>query len=865
MPRTRWFALSSLLMLASLISSPNRCAFAASVAAPPHPPIHAARASISMRCDGVLDEGAWATAQPVTAFYQQTPDQGAPVTMNTDFRIVFDDGALYIGARLYDAAPESIRANIGRRDASLPADRITVYLDPFHDKRSGYLFVVNAAGHKVDGLLYNDGVQDLTWDGVWEGRAHRDSLGWSAELRIPFSQLRFQSGAEPVWGINFKRVIVRRGEESLVAYTPRDGAGFNSRFPDLVGLAGIQASRSIEISPYVTGKSSFLGHVPDDPFNDGSQMNGRGGLDLRAPLGRRLTLNATVNPDFGQVEVDPAVVNLSDVESTFQEKRPYFVEGASNFNFGREGSNSYWNFNWPEPQFFYSRRIGRAPQGGLPPNDFSDVPIATTILGAAKLTGKITPSTNFGTLQALTSRENARLVTSGIHSKAEVEPLTYYGVTRALKEFGERRAGIGVLSTAVVRRFDDPILENQLNHVSLLAGTDGWWFLNSKKRWVLSGWAAGSNVRGSSTRMTAIQQGSRHYFQRPDAGSFDVDTTATTLTGGGARLWLNKQSGSVMSNTGLGLLSPGFEVNDLGIQSRSDVLNGHTMLGYQWTKDGRFTRYANVWGALAANRNFDGDLTYATLAAGGNMNYRNNWSSWWNIGANPRYTDVRSTRGGPKMESPRDIYVGAGFNTDSYKKTFLSPWFNLEANDVGGFSKSAGFYVEWKPRSNLLVSTGPSWSVNRLDAQYVTTAPDSAATQTYGNRYVFARLDQTTFATDMRVNWTFTPNLSFETYLQPFISSGKFTGYKSLAVPDTYAFDPYAFGGNRDFRFASLRGNAVLRWEYSPGSALFLVWTQQRVGSESVGDFDFRRSLSHLMDQRADNVFLVKASYHLAL
>jgi len=456
-------------------------------------------------------------------------------------------------------------------------------------------------------------------------------------------------------------------------------------------------------------------------------------------------------------------------------------------------------------------------------------------------------------------------VTSGIHSKAEVEPLTYYGVTRALKEFGERRAGIGVLSTAVVRRFDDPILENQLNHVSLLAGTDGWWFLDSKKRWVLSGWAAGSNVRGSSTRMTAIQQGSRHYFQRPDAGSFDVDTTATTLTGGGARLWLNKQSGSVMSNTGLGLLSPGFEVNDLGIQSRSDVLNGHTMLGYQWTKDGRFTRYANVWGALAANRNFDGDLTYATLAAGGNMNYRNNWSSWWNIGANPRYTDVRSTRGGPKMESPRDIYVGAGFNTDSYKKTFLSPWFNLEANDVGGFSKSAGFYVEWKPRSNLLVSTGPSWSVNRLDAQYVTTAPDSAATQTYGNRYVFARLDQTTFATDMRVNWTFTPNLSFETYLQPFISSGKFTGYKSLAVPDTYAFDPYAFGGNRDFRFASLRGNAVLRWEYSPGSALFLVWTQQRVGSESVGDFDFRRSLSHLMDQRADNVFLVKASYHLAL
>ena len=865
MPTPRWFSLSPLPLLVLFAFMLGTHAFAASVPAPPHAPIQVARASGPIRCDGVLDEGSWATVQPVTEFYQQTPDQGAASTMKSDFRVLFDDDALYIGARLYDAHPESIRANIGRRDASLPADRITVYVDPFHDKRSGYLFVVNAAGHKVDGLLYNDGNQDLTWDGVWEGRAHRDSLGWSTELRIPFSQLRFQSESQPVWGINFKRVIVRRGEESLVAYTPRDGAGFNSRFPDLVGLEGIQPSRAIEISPYVTGKSSHLGHAPDDPFNDGSRMNGRSGLDLRAPVGRRLTLNATVNPDFGQVEVDPAVVNLSDVESTFQEKRPYFVEGASNFNFGREGSNSYWSFNWPEPRFFYSRRIGRAPQGALPPNEFSDVPIATTILGAAKLTGKITPNTNFGSLQALTGRADARLVNGGISSRAEVEPLTYYEVTRALKEFNGRRAGIGVLSTAVVRRFDDPALESQLNRASLLAGTDGWWFLNPKQTWVLSGWAAASNVQGSTTRITAVQQSSRHYFQRPDARGVSVDPTATTLTGGGGRLWLNKQSGAVMSNTAIGVISPGFEVNDLGIQSRSDVVNGHTMLGYQWTKDGRFKRYANVWSALAANRNFDGDLTYATLAAGGNVDFRNNWGSWWNLGVNPRYQDVRSTRGGPKMEAPRDIYVGAGFNTDSYKKAFLSTWFNLEANEVGGYSKSGGFYIEWKPKSNLLVSAGPSLSRDRADAQYVTTAADPTATQTYGNRYVFARLDQTTLATDVRVNWTFTPNLSFETYLQPFVSSGEYTGYKSLAVPGTYTFDPYAYGGNPDFRFASLRGNAVLRWEYLPGSALFLVWTQQRVGFEPVGEFDFRRSLSHLMDQRADNVFLVKLSYHLGL
>ena len=861
MASPRW-SLAWLLPLVVLTPLPSR---AASVPAPPHAPIQAAHASSPMRCDGVLDEPAWATAQPVTEFYQQTPDQGAAVTEKTDFRVLFDDAALYIGARLYDAHPESIQANLGRRDASLPADRISVYIDPYHDKRSGYLFVVNAAGLRVDGLLYNDGVQDLTWDGVWEGRSHRDSLGWSAEMRIPFSQLRFQSEAEPVWGIDFKRVIVRRGEESLVAYTPRDGAGFVSRFPDLVGLKGIRPSRSIEISPYLTSKGEFLRHTPGDPFNDGSRFGGRTGLDLRAPVGRRLTLNATVNPDFGQVEVDPAVVNLSDVESSFQEKRPYFVEGAANFNFGREGSNSYWNFNWPEPTFFYSRRIGRAPQGAVPNSDFSDVPIAATILGAAKLTGKITPTTNFGTLQAVTGRADAEMETGGFRSAAELEPLTYYEVTRALKEFHNRRAGLGLLSTAVMRRLTDAALEDQLNRASLMGGVDGWYFLDPKQVWVLSGWAATSNVQGTAARMAAVQRSSRHYFQRPDAGDVEVDPTATALTGYAGRMWLNKQSGAVMSNTGIGFLSPKFEVNDLGLQSRSDLINAHTMLGYQWTADGKYKRYANVWGVLAGSQNFDRDLINAQVALGGNTTYKNNWNTWWNVGALPRFTDVRSTRGGPEMLSRRYAYVNAGLNTDSYKKTFWSPWIDLELDEAGSAYNGGGFYVEWKPRPNLLVSAGPWVNLNHSDAQYVTTVADPAATATYGSRYVFAELDQTTVGTDLRINWTFTPDLSLETYVQLFFSSGKYAQYKSLAAPGTYAFDPYAFGGNPSFDFGSLRGNAVLRWEYLPGSALFLVWTQQRDDFQPVGDFDLRRGVTHVLDAQADNVFLVKVSYHLGL
>jgi uncharacterized protein DUF5916/cellulose/xylan binding protein with CBM9 domain len=860
---TRWS-----LALLSLLLVPGAALAGASVAAPSHPPLKAVHTTGSIRCDGILDEPSWALATPATELYQQTPDQGAAATLKSEFRVLYDESALYIGARLYDAHPESIQANLGRRDTSLPADRITVYLDPYHDRRSGYLFVVNAAGLRVDGLMYNDGQQDLTWDGVWEGRAHRDSLGWSAELRLPFSQFRFQSEADQTWGIDFKRVIVRRGEESLLAYTPRDGSGFVSRFPDLVGLKGINSSRAIEVTPYSTGKGEFLRHDARDPFNDGSRLDGRTGFDMRAPVGKRLTLNATVNPDFGQVEVDPAVVNLSDVESSFQEKRPYFVEGAANFRFGHEGASSNWSFNWPEPTFFYSRRIGRAPQGSLPgtfdpSRDFSDVPIAATILGAAKLTGKITPTTNFGTLQAVTGKEEAKLDVSGLRS--EVEPYTYYQVTRALKEFDKRRAGLGAFSTAVARKFDGGNLDLQLNRSSLFGGLDGWYFLDPKQVWCLNGWLGGSNIQGTTTRLTAVQRSSRHYFQRPDAGDVEVDSAATSLSGMGGRLALNKQSGAVMSNTAIGFLSPGLETNDLGLQSRTDVINGHSVLGYQWTADGKYKRYANVWWALAGSENFDGDVTSATVVHGGNVNWKNNWSGWWNLGYLPRYSDVRSTRGGPKMESRRQGYLDAGFNTDSYKKTFYNGWINLGWDEAGTATNDGGVYVEWKPKSNLFLSAGPWLNVDHTAAQYVATIADPAATETFGNRYVFGELDQTTVGADLRLNWTFTPDLSLETYVQPFLSSGKYRQFKALARPGTYEFAPYAYGGNPNFDVGSLRGNAVLRWEYRPGSALFLVWTQQRDDFEQLGDFDLHRGMTNTLNAPADNVFMLKVSYYLGL
>ena len=350
----------SLLCLAAVT-----CAFAA----PPDSSltVRAVRVTSPVAVDGVLSEAVWQADNAVTRFLQSDPHEGELATERTEVRVAFDDDALYVGARMYDSHPDSILARLVRRDASMSADRFTVFLDPFHDRRSGYYFAVNAAGVLYDGTLFNDGWDDSSWDGVWEGRARRDALGWTVEMRIPFSQLRYDRKPDQVWGVNFGRNLPRRSNEAdFLVYPPKKESGFVSRFPDLVGLDGLSPAGAIEVLPYMTGKAEYLEHEVLDPFHDGSRYTPGGGADLRMGVGSKLTLNATANPDFGQVEVDPAVVNLSDVESFFQEKRPFFVENSRVFSFGNEGANDYWGFNWPEPMFFYSRRIGRTPQGGVP-------------------------------------------------------------------------------------------------------------------------------------------------------------------------------------------------------------------------------------------------------------------------------------------------------------------------------------------------------------------------------------------------------------------------------------------------------------------------------------------------------------------
>jgi len=836
---------------------------AAKPAAPALAPIQAVRSIARIALDGVLNEPVWSESSVCDRFVQRVPREGAAPTLRTEVRVAYDDDAIYVGARMYDPAPDSIQARLSRRDVSVTADRFAVYLDPFHDRRSGYYFMVNAAGTMYDGTLSNDVSNDKSWDGVWSGRARIDRDGWCVEMRIPYSQMRTERAGSPVWGVNFSRSIPRRREEDFLAYRPRKESGFVSRFPDLQGFDRITPGPAIELMPYVTSQGEYLEHKPGDPFNDGSELAWNGGGDLRMGLASRMTLNATVNPDFGQVEVDPAVVNLTDVETFLDEKRPFFVEGASIFDFGRQGAGDYWDYQWGDPLFFYSRRIGREPQGKVPSASYKDVPAGARILGAAKLTGRVTPNWNFGMLSAVTDREMARLASgAGKTWESEVEPLTYYGVARAQRPFADRRFGIGVIGTAAVRDFDDPKLRSQLNAASLLGGIDGWAYLDPRRTWIFSGWTSATHVQGDPAQMVRLQRNSTHYFQRPDAGQVEVDPRATSLDGWGSRYWLNKEKGATQFNAAFGTLSPGYEANDLGYQKQADLVNAHVGGGYKWTNPGKLRRYQSVKVGMFGNWDYGGTCLLHGVQASGYSEF-NNDMTWSYYGSYRLQSgDNRRTRGGPLTVALPSWTGGTEFMTDSQHKLYFYAGVDGLVSQSGTWYVASYPAVEWKPNSAVSLKVGPGYERTHEDAQYVTTNVDPSATETYGRRYVFGTLDQTTVSASLRLNWTFSPRLSLETYAQPYISSADYTHFRSLARPRTYEFDPYVYGDNPDFTAFSLKGDAVLRWEYRPGSVLFLVWTQQRYDENTNGEFDLPNSVQHVTGLPPENVFMVKLSYY---
>jgi len=841
--------------------------------------------------DGVLSEAVWQTPGS-GGFTQRDPRDGQPASERTSVWVAFDRDNLYVAARLADAEPDKIVGRLGRRDEAVESDWFDVGFDPYHDRRSGYYFGVNPFGSIEDGTLFNDEDLDETWDGVWESAARIDDQGWAVEIRIPFDQIRFKRRDVQVWGVNFQRLIKRKNEEDHFAWVPKEQNGLVSNFAELTGLQGIASGRRLEVSPFALSRAMFSPAVPGDPFRTGREAGLGGGFDLKGGLSSNLTLDLSVNPDFGQVEVDPAIINISDEETYYREKRPFFIEGASIFNFGRGGPNVYRMFGWEDPGLFYSRRIGRSPQGRPSAPGYFDAPDWTTILGAAKVTGKVGRDFNLGVISAATSREYADIDLAGARSTAEVEPFSHYGIARGLKEFGEGRSGLGFIATSVLRDVKAGALDDSLSRNALAFGVDGWTFLDKDRGWALAGWGALSTVHGSAAAMTALQRSSLHYFQRPDADWVEVDESATSLSGWAGRLYINKQKGNIVFNAAIGAMSPGFEANDLGYHNRGDMVNGHVEAGYRELQPGRLLRSWSVTGSYYRNYDFGWNRIGEYVYLDGKGQFLNYWTAAIHLDWEPPKYSHYLTRGGPMAFYPAGETIRLSLEGDDRKTFVLDGSVQYRYHPSGGYNYSFAAGLAWKPSPNFRLSIGPSYTWRYSEGQWVRSVADPLKTSTYGLRYVLSDIIQKTLPIETRISWTFTPRLSLQAYLQPYIAVGDFSAFKELRAARTFDFDYYGDGDSTiafadgvytvdpdgaagpaaaftfadpDFSLKSLRGTVVLRWEYRPGSMLYFVWTQRRADYSDPGDFELWRDMGDLFRAPGENIFMIKFSYRFEL
>lgn len=869
----------------------------------PVPSARAARRSAAITMDGRLADAAWQAATPVTEFTQVDPVEGQPATQRTEIRFLFDEGALYVGAKMHDTEGRAgVRTSLVRRDASFNSDFIEIVIDGFHDHLGRAFFQVNPSGSKFDMLGIGTSCCDEGWDPIWEAATRIDDDGWSAEIRIPLSQLKFSGEASQTWGLQLRRWIHRRNELDQWSFWRKTESGGPNRFGHLEGLEFNDGSgRQLELLPYVAARNQNLSVPNDDPFRGGNVQSAQIGLDLKYNLSSNFTLDATLNPDFGQVEADPAVVNLTAFETSFPEKRPFFIASSGVFGFG--GFNCYFCSNVSSLSAFYTRRIGRSPQGAdlaFGAGTYADVPDATTILGAAKITGRTQGGLTIGLLNAVTNREEARVrPESGSDLTQVVEPLTNYFVGRVKKDLMRGNLVIGGIATSVIRDMEPEFATRLTRHAELL-GTDVRYTFKERAYSFIGNFAI-TNIEGDPGVISARQQAAARYFQRPDRkpgsdGFFTnrLDPDATEMRGGGAYMRLGKDAGDWLWETAVNIRTPGFESNDLAFQTRADYIWYNANVFRHWSKPTSWYRNLSIIAGGQQQSNFDADITDRQLHFFVGGTARNFWNFNTFFLYRPDLLDDRLLRGGPTVEKPAVNVIGTNFSSDSRGRIIVHGFGEYARNRLGGWGKNGGAGITYRPASNATLTVGPNWSSSRSLLQYVRRFSDPTATDFYGSRYVLAAIDQKQLILETRLSWTFSPTTSFELFAQPLLASGDYYDFKEYDAPRTGAFsvygrdrgtvtevasptpgspssvviDPDANGpaatmqfSNPDFNFRSLRGNAVFRWEFRPGSVMYVAWAHSRAASLAQGDFRFGRDFSGLFENIPDNVFLVKASF----
>ncbi len=835
----------------------------------------------SVEIDGVLDDSGWQTVEWASNFIVFDPNNGEAPSQQTAFKITYDSKNLYVGIRCYDSLPDQIERRLARRD-NFSGDWIEINIDSYNDKRTAFSFNVSAAGVKGDEFVSQNGDNwDASWNPIWYTASHIDEAGWTAEMKIPFSQLKFGRQKEQIWGLQMNRRFFRAAERSLWQHVPQDTPGWVSEFGILRGLMNIQPQKQLEIQPFVVNQYDTYQKEEGNPFRDGNDFILNGGLDAKIGITNDLTLDLTVNPDFGQVDADPGAIALDGFQIFFEERRPFFIENKNIFDYRFAGGND---------NLFYSRRIGRNPQGSATTVDgeFVDQPINTTILGAAKFSGKTKNGWSLGLLESITGDMFAEIDNNGQRRKELVEPLTNYLVGRIQKDFNNRNSYFGGIVTATNRRLE-PNLEF-LRRSAYSAGIDFKHNWKNRDYYVEGNWVT-SHVTGSKEAIADTQRELTHLFQRVDAGHVTVDPNRTSLTGTGGRLEAGKAGGGNWRYSGgINWKSPELELNDIGFLRQADDIRQYAEINRLFLKPTSWYRRAQIGVEQFTSYDFDGNYNRIQYEMEGYINYRNNW--WTEVGAahKPRIFSNTVLRGGPRWRWAEENFAYLFFGSDQRKKfNFTLGYINSQAKQDNFSLVRYVFRFRYQPFDAFSLSVSSEYEENPNKTQYVTeTSFDGTP------RYITANIDQRTFNTAIRFNYSLNPNLSIQYYGEPFISRGTYTDfnyvnnaiaedlgervtlYNSNQIARNQDSDSFLIDENLDgttdyefedpdFAFVQFRSNLVLRWEYIPGSEIFLVWSQ---GVSGFGDpmNSLGSNLDgQILNQKLDNTFLVKATYRFVL
>ena len=831
--------------------------------------------------DGKINETAWNIVDWNTDFIENEPDENTAPTYQTKFKIMYDTKFLYVGIIALDEEPDKIEKRLSRRDG-FAGDRVNIIIDSYHDKRTAFIFTVTAAGVKGDEIATDNGDNiDDSWNPIWYTKTNTDTEGWTAEMKIPLSQLRFGKAKEQIWGLNVVRNLFRNLERSVWNRIPVDAPGFISESGELHGLKDLEPQKQLEIQPFTVSQFESYPKEAGNPFQDGSDFKLNGGLDAKIGITNDLTLDLTVNPDFGQVEADPGAISLDGFEIFFNEQRPFFIENKNIFDF-RVGGN--------RDNLFFSRRIGRSPQNEpeISDTEFIDQPANTTILGAAKFSGKTKNGWSIGLLESMTSKEYAKIDNNGDRREELVEPLTNYFVGRLQKDFNDRNSFIGGIFTATNRK-----IEGDLDFLRKAAYTGGLDFKHQWKnrKYYIEGNVITSYVEGSKEAITETQESLTHLFQRVDANHVKIDSSRTSLTGTGGKFELGKSSvGNWRYGGGISWRSPELELNDVGFLRQADEIRQYSWLNYRSLKPfGKF-RSVSARFHLSTTYDFDGNYNQIEYRLISEANFSNNW--WSEIGFfhRPRNYSNTALRGGPRYRNAKENVNFLFIGSDSRKKLTFRAGYVIAPSE----QKSSTFLklesgITYQPTNSFNISLEPEFEKRSDKTQYVDETDFNGTP-----KYITAEIDQQTFSASFRLNYTINPNLTIQYYGQPFISRGRYTNFNYITNPvaddlydrfqlfngDQISFDDtnnlYLFDEDQngiidykiekpDFSFVQFRSNLVVRWEYIPGSEIFFVWSQGIAGDGDPRDPLFDSLDNQILGQEKENIFLIKATYRFML